>query len=58
MIQSWSNIEFYDLTRETEKLRGELSSVKELYLNVCREKDSIEDLLLNITAGMTYETSP
>jgi len=41
------------LTRETEKLRGELSSVKELYLNVCREKDSIEDLLLNITAERT-----
>jgi len=36
---------------ETEQVKGELSGVKELYLNVCSEKDALEDLLHRMRAG-------
>lgn len=36
---------------ENAKLSSELAGVKELYLSVCREKDSIEDQLNRVSTG-------
>lgn len=37
---------------QDSKLSTELDNVKELYLAVCREKDSLEDHLQQMNSGM------
>lgn len=40
-----------NIIREKERLTTELSTVKELYLSMCKEKDSVEEQLHRVTSG-------